>query len=149
MVARWAQQLGKNAVISATYETSLGLSAYVQFSRFIDLQNLDILRITNKEESLSIAHGLGTYKWFKEDVSTLPLVTRRNPSYGFMEASVADADQLLKEFQFNQKAVVRSSTNAEVCTYQLKTDMDSISISINVHEIGESANVGTLKYFLP
>nr|GMD80396.1 protein PHYLLO, chloroplastic isoform X1 [Ipomoea batatas] len=135
-----AQQLGKNAVISATYETSLGLSAYVQFSRFIDLQNLDILRITSKEESLSIAHGLGTYKWFKEDVSTLPLVTRCNPSYGFMEASVADADRLLKEFQFNQKAVLRSSTNAEVSTYQLKTDLDSVSISINVHEIGESAN---------
>ncbi|XP_031097286.1 protein PHYLLO, chloroplastic isoform X2 [Ipomoea triloba] len=140
LVARWAQQLGKNAVISATYETSLGLSAYVQFSRFIDLQNLDILRITSKEENPSIAHGLGTYKWFKEDVSTLPLVTRCNPSYAFMEASVADADRLLKEFQFNQKAIVRSSTNAEVSTYQLKTDLDSVSISINVHEIGESAN---------
>ncbi|VFQ78024.1 unnamed protein product [Cuscuta campestris] len=140
LVARWAQQLGKNAVISATYETSLGLAAYVQFSHFIDLQNLDILRLTNKKERPSIPHGLGTYKWFREDVSTRKLVTCRNPTNGCMGSPVADADRLIKGFQFNKTAVVRSSTNANIHMYQLETDLDNVSISINVYDTGESAN---------
>ncbi|CAH9131214.1 unnamed protein product [Cuscuta epithymum] len=140
LVARWAQLLGKSAVISATYETSLGLSAYVQFSYFIDLQNLDILRIANKEVRPSIAHGLGTYKWFKEDASTQNLVTRRNSTNGFMGSPIADADRLLKEFQFNKNALVRDFAHVEVQTYQQKIYLDSVSISINVHEIGPSEN---------
>ncbi|KAI8018871.1 hypothetical protein LOK49_LG04G00411 [Camellia lanceoleosa] len=38
LIARWAQQQGKMSVVKATFESSLGLSAYVQFSYYLELQ---------------------------------------------------------------------------------------------------------------
>ncbi|CAL5421444.1 unnamed protein product [Camellia sinensis] len=62
LVARWAQQQGK--------------------------MSADICMAMNKEPSPSIAHGLGTYHWLKEDITAEPQNIRRNTSSGFIEASV-------------------------------------------------------------
>ncbi|KAF7120245.1 hypothetical protein RHSIM_Rhsim13G0143500 [Rhododendron simsii] len=103
LIARWAQQQDKRSVISASFESSLGLSAYVQFSYFLELQKEDMCRTMEKEPSPTIAHGLGTYRWLKEDITAEPLNIYRNPFSGFIEASVDDAARVLRKFQVNRK----------------------------------------------
>ncbi|KAI7980530.1 hypothetical protein LOK49_Contig138G00009 [Camellia lanceoleosa] len=103
LVARWAQQQGKMSVVSAKFESSLFLSAYLQFSYYLELQKADICMAMNKEPSASIAHGLGTYHWLKEDITAEPLNIRHNPCSGFVEASVDNAGHLLGNFQVDSK----------------------------------------------
>ncbi|CAL5421440.1 unnamed protein product [Camellia sinensis] len=138
LIARWAQQQGKMSVVSATFESSLGLSAYVQFSYYLELQKADICMAMNKEPSPSIAHGLGTYRWLKEDITAEPLNICRNPCSGFIEASVDDAGCLLGKFQVNKKAILRNFTGEEVHSYQLTVNSYGFSFFINVREIGPS-----------
>ncbi|PHT48075.1 Protein PHYLLO, chloroplastic [Capsicum baccatum] len=138
LLARWAHQQGKMAVISATFESSLGLSALTLFSRYVDLLKLDTGRILNKEENSCIAHGLGTYQWLREDVSRRPLMFGYNPSNGVVEASVTDAGQILQNFQFNQDAVGGDFTFREVHAYEFMADLEGTSICLNVQEIGKN-----------
>ncbi|CAL5350003.1 unnamed protein product [Camellia sinensis] len=138
LIARWAQQQGKMSVVSATFESSLGLSAYVQFSYYLELQKADICMAMNKEPSPSIAHGLGTYSWPKEDITAEPLNIHRNPCSGFIEASVDDAGCLLGNFQVNNKVILRNFTGEEVHKYQLTVNSYGFSFFINVREIGSS-----------
>ena len=72
------------AVVSAAFETGISLSAYIQFSCFIDMQNEDLRKIMNKEPPSPVAHGLGTYRWLKEDIITEPLSISRGACSGFM-----------------------------------------------------------------
>ncbi|CAN4125211.1 unnamed protein product [Withania somnifera] len=138
LLARWAHQQGKTAVISATFESSLGLSALILFSRYVDLLRLDTGRMLNKEENSCIAHGLGTYQWLREDVSRKPLMIGYNPCNAVVEASVTDAGQILQHFQFNQDAVVRDCTFREVHAYEFVADLEGTSICLNVQEIGNN-----------
>ncbi|XP_059655618.1 protein PHYLLO, chloroplastic isoform X4 [Cornus florida] len=142
LIARWAQQQGKMAVVSAAFESGLSLSTYIQFSTFLELQNTDICRIMNKEQGSypPIAHGLGTYRWLKEDLTTEPLNISRSPHGGFVEASVLDADKLLRKFQLNRNAnaILRTVTGEQVHKYQLKVASNGFSFSVNVQEIGPS-----------
>ncbi|XP_004237229.1 protein PHYLLO, chloroplastic isoform X1 [Solanum lycopersicum] len=137
LLARWAHQHGKMAVISATFESSLGLSALIQFSRYVDLMKLDTGRMLNKEENSCVAHGLGTYQWLREDVSRRPLMIGYNPCNGVVEASVTDAAQILQHFQFNQDAVVPDCTSRELHAYEFVADLEGASICLNVQEIGK------------
>lgn len=102
----------------------------------------------NKEPAFSVAHGLGTYRWFREDVTTEPLSIRRNPCSGFMEASVVDAGQLLLNFQVNQNSIIQNVTGEQVRNYQLTIDLEGFSISINVQETGADTNVRNLRTFI-
>ena len=86
----------------------------------------------------SIAHGLGTYRWLKEDVNT-PLKIGCNPYSGFVEASVAD--QVLEKFQINGKVVHRNFTGDQVRVFQLTVDSKGFSYPIKVHEIGQRYDV--------
>ncbi|KAM7464415.1 hypothetical protein LguiA_032536 [Lonicera macranthoides] len=146
LIARWAQQQGKLTVVSAAFESGLGLSVYIQFSRYLELQNADICRVMNKEPAFSVAHGLGTYRWFREDVTTEPLSIRRNPCSGFMEASVVDAGQLLLNFQVNQNSIIQNVTGGQVLNYQLTIDVKGFSISINVQETGADTNKNVIVF---
>ncbi|XP_028062359.1 protein PHYLLO, chloroplastic-like [Camellia sinensis] len=103
LIASWAQQQGKMSVVSATVESSPGLSVYVQFSYYLELQKAGICMAMNKEPSPSIAHGLGNYGWLKEDITSEPLNICRNPCSGFIEAYVDDAGRLLGNFQVDNK----------------------------------------------
>lgn len=141
IIAQWAQQHQKMAVVSAAFESGLGLSAYIQFCCYLNLKNSEICEMMNYELAPSIAHGLGTYRWLKEDVTTTPLKIGCNPVSGFVEASVADADQVLQKFQINGNVVHRNFTGEQVRVFQLTVDSKAFSYSIIVHEIGERYNV--------
>ncbi|KAL2455175.1 Protein PHYLLO [Forsythia ovata] len=131
MVARWAQQHEKMSVVSAAFETGVGLSAYIQFARYLDLQNADICRMMDRKPELSIAHGLGTYRWFKEDVTVEPL----NISFA---ASVVDAGRFLQQCQIDPNMVVKTSAQEQIRKYPLTVEADGVSFSLNILEIGKS-----------
>ncbi|KAK4479847.1 hypothetical protein RD792_015390 [Penstemon davidsonii] len=147
LVARWAQQYGKMAIVSAAFESTLGLSAYIQFACYLDLQKAEMQKLMNKELESRVPHGFGTYKWFKEDVTTEPLNIQYDPFHGSVQASAVDAGRFLQKFQVNSNAIVRTSTREEVKEYQLEVDSEGVSFSVNVIETGESTN-GTVAVFL-
>ncbi|XP_022149055.1 protein PHYLLO, chloroplastic isoform X2 [Momordica charantia] len=146
LVARWAQQLGKMAVVSAAFESGVGLSGYIQLSCYLELQNAEIRKLMNNQPAPSIAHGLGTYRWLEEDVTVNPLRICRDPHSGIMEASVAEANQLLKSFQINQKFVSRKFTEEQVRRYQLTVDSKGFSHLIKVLEVGQKTNDNVLLF---
>lgn len=144
LIARWAQQRGKTAVVSAAFESSVGLAAFVQFASYINAQDVDFQKLLNKETNPYIAHGLGTYKWLKEDVTTQTLNINRKPESGIVEAYVADADELLKNFQINTNVVLRSYSEIPLRTYHLNMDSDSLSCMVKVQETGPAESVSSL-----
>ncbi|GFP95293.1 protein phyllo chloroplastic [Phtheirospermum japonicum] len=139
-VARWAHQHGKTAVVSAAFESALGLSAYIQFARYLDLQNAEIRNLMNKEPAPITAHGFGTYKWFKEDVTTENLNILYDPDRRSVEADAVDAGRFLQNCRVNRDAVVRNFVQEQVREYQLAVDTDSVSFTTNVLEAGESTD---------
>ncbi|XP_071735709.1 protein PHYLLO, chloroplastic isoform X2 [Rutidosis leptorrhynchoides] len=140
LIARWAQQQGKMAVISAAFESGISLSAYIQFSCYLDMQNADICKIMNKEPGPPVAQGLGTYKWLKEDVLIEPVCISRGTHNGFMEACVVNAGQTLVNSNINQSSVIQIFTPREARKYQLKVGVDGIIFSINIQELGNENN---------
>ncbi|XP_028761883.1 protein PHYLLO, chloroplastic-like isoform X1 [Neltuma alba] len=146
LIAQWAQQLGKMAVISAAFESSLSLSAYVQFSHYIDMQNASRFRVSHNKVVPSVAHGLGTYRWLKEDITTNPVLIDRNPHSKFIEASVTDARQLLKNFRVNQNVINNVITEEQVHTYQLTVELDNVSCLFRVQEIGQKNDDNVLVF---
>lgn len=144
IIAQWAQQHRKMAVISAVFESGLGLSAYIQFSCYLNQKNSEICEMMNYALAPSIAHGLGTYSWLKEDVTTTPLKISCNPDSGSVEASVADADQVLRKFKINRNIIHGTFTGEQVCVYQLPVDSKDFSCSIKVHEIGQRYDVSKI-----
>uniref|UniRef100_A0A0A0KQZ1 Mandelate racemase/muconate lactonizing enzyme C-terminal domain-containing protein n=1 Tax=Cucumis sativus TaxID=3659 RepID=A0A0A0KQZ1_CUCSA len=147
LIARWAQQHGKMAVVSAAFESGVGLSGYVHLSCYLELQNAEVRKLMNIQPAPSIAHGLGTYRWLEEDVTVNPLRFRRDPHSGIIEASVAEANQLLENFQINQKIVCRKFTDRQVRSYRLSVDSKGFSYSIKVLEVGQRTNDNVL-FFL-
>lgn len=128
-------------VISAAYESALGLSAYIQFARFLDMQNSEMQSLMKKEPRSSIAHGFGTYKWFKEEVTAEPLNIHHN--HGSVEADAVEAGHFLQESRLNPEAIVRTSVQEEVKEYQISVEAEGANFSINVLETGESNDVSS------
>jgi isochorismate synthase/2-succinyl-5-enolpyruvyl-6-hydroxy-3-cyclohexene-1-carboxylate synthase/2-succinyl-6-hydroxy-2,4-cyclohexadiene-1-carboxylate synthase/O-succinylbenzoate synthase len=141
LLARWAQHQGKMAVVSATFESGLGLSAYIQFSCYLELQDADICKAMKSEPVPSIAHGLGTYRWLEEDVATDPLRIGRDPYSGFVEASVADANRVLQKLQINDNVICRKFTGEQVSIYELNIDAKDYSCFFKVREVGQRTSV--------
>lgn len=131
------------AVVSAAFESSLGLSAYIQFARYLDVENAEMQSLMNKEPQSAIAHGFGTYKWFKEEVTAESLNFHHNPQHGSVEADADDAGHFLEKCRLNPEAVVRASVEEEVKEYQVAVDTEGVSFSINVLETGESNDVSS------
>ncbi|KAK6114749.1 hypothetical protein DH2020_007018 [Rehmannia glutinosa] len=113
LVARWAQQHGKTAVVSAAFESSLGLSAYIQFARYLDLQNVEIQSLMNNEPAPITAHG----------------------------ADAVDAGRFLQKFQINPDVVVGTFIQEQVRQYQIAVDTEGVAFTTNVLETGESIDV--------
>lgn len=147
LMAHWAHRNGKMAVISSAFESGLALSAYIQFSRYLDLQYEDAYRFMKTKGSTSrVAHGLGTYRWLKDDVIVGSLNIFRNPASGSVEASVVDAGLVLQKDRLNPNAFVRAFTHEEVHNYQLTVHSDDVTISLNVIEAGQSSNEEVLVF---
>lgn len=142
LIARWAQQHGKMAVISAAYESGLGLSAYILFASYLETLNVKTFRERKQGMASLAAHGLGTYKWLNEDVMmNNSLGISRSPYSGFIEGSVADASKNLRDVKINNDVIVRTSKGALVRTYELRVDVDGFSHFIRIHEVGQNVKV--------
>lgn len=89
----------------------------------------------------AVAHGLGTYRWLKEDVTPNPLLIGRNPNSGLVEASVENASQLLHNFQVDQNVICNIIAEEQVRRYQLKVEHNNLSCSFEVRETGLKTNV--------
>ncbi|CAF1905444.1 unnamed protein product [Brassica napus] len=148
LIARWAQQHGKMAVISAAYESGLGLSAYILFASYLETLNVKTFRERKQGMASLVAHGLGTYKWLNEDVMmNNSLGISRSPYSGFIEGSVADASKNLRDVKINNDVIVRTSKGALVRTYELRVDVDGFSHFIRIHEVGQNVK-GSVMLFL-
>ncbi|KAF6171682.1 hypothetical protein GIB67_007203 [Kingdonia uniflora] len=159
LIAKWAQQKEKMAVVSAAFESSLGLSAYIQFSYFLEKQNIEICKVKNTELPKPIAHGFGTYRWLKEDVTTESLKICGLPYNDVVEASVEEASWLLQNFKINPKTTQRSYNGEQVREYELPVDCGDSSYFLKVHETGAELDnnvvfflhgfLGTAKDWIP
>ncbi|KAK9676085.1 hypothetical protein RND81_11G052600 [Saponaria officinalis] len=143
-IAAWARIKGKLAVISSTFETSIGLSSYVQLAHYLDMRSAETSQIFNTERENSVAHGLGTYSWLEEDVTVDSLPIYRQPHNQHLGASITDADRLLRNFKMNPKALIKSYSDVCVSAYQLDVKVGRFSYSINVLEVGDNDNSNVL-----
>ncbi|XP_009127684.1 protein PHYLLO, chloroplastic isoform X1 [Brassica rapa] len=147
LIARWAQQHGKMAVISAAYESGLGLSAYILFASYLETENVKTFRERKQGMAPLVAHGLGTYKWLNEDVMMNSLGISRSPYSGFIEGSVADASKNLKDVNINNDVIVRTSIGVLVRRCELRVDVGGFSHFVRIHEVGQNVE-GSVVMFL-
>ncbi|ESR51059.1 hypothetical protein CICLE_v100304921mg, partial [Citrus x clementina] len=141
LIARWAQRHGKMAVVSAAFESGLGLSAYIIFSSYLELQNAYLCKVMNRELCPPVAQGLGTYQWLKEDITTDPISICHNSCSGFVEASVAKATHILQNLQINNDVICKTSMEEQVLRYQLNVNSKDFCSFIKVQEIGQRIDI--------
>ncbi|KAL2905213.1 Protein PHYLLO chloroplastic [Bienertia sinuspersici] len=146
VIAWWAHIKGKLAVVSATFETSLGLSSYVQFACFLEMRSTEICQVLDKKPAESVAHGLGTYKWLKEDLTLDPLVISRQSKSRNVGASVDDADRVLHNFQINCKTILKRSIEEHISIYDVAVEVEDFSYVIKVQEMGENRDDNALLF---
>ncbi|KAK9162430.1 hypothetical protein Syun_003332 [Stephania yunnanensis] len=146
IIAKWAQIQEKMVVISAAFESSLSLAVYVQFSHYLQQQGIEISRVMNKEPKPPVAHGLGTYKWLGEDVTTESLRISHHPSSDAIEASVENADMLLKGFNVNPSAIQRTYGGEDARKYQLNVCFRGFSYTTLVQEHGPDTHKNVLVF---
>ncbi|CAN0923899.1 Protein PHYLLO, chloroplastic [Linum grandiflorum] len=127
LIARWAQKEGKMAVVSAAFESGLALSTYALFSRYLEMHH----------GSLSIAHGLGTYRWLTQDTTTCQLRASPDPCSGSMGVSTADAIRHLQQFQLDDNIMLRAFSGEEVRAYTLDVKTNELSCSVRIREVGQ------------
>ncbi|XP_023642879.1 protein PHYLLO, chloroplastic isoform X2 [Capsella rubella] len=147
LIARWAQQHGKMAVISAAYESGLGLSAYILFASYLEMENVKASTEQNQGTTPFVAHGLGTYRWLSEDVMMNTLGIFRSSYSGFIEGFSTDASKNLRDVKINNDVIVRTSKGVPVRRYELRVDIEGFSHFIRVHDIGDIAE-GSVVLFL-
>lgn len=128
-------------VISSAFESGLGLSGYIHLACYVDQKNTETCELLNREMGPSVAHGLGTYRWLKEDVTSTRLDICRNQYSGVIEASTSNANKILQSFQINHNTVCGVHSGQEVRRYQLPVYLDGICYQIKVQEIGQESHV--------
>jgi isochorismate synthase/2-succinyl-5-enolpyruvyl-6-hydroxy-3-cyclohexene-1-carboxylate synthase/2-succinyl-6-hydroxy-2,4-cyclohexadiene-1-carboxylate synthase/O-succinylbenzoate synthase len=119
----------------------LSLAAYTQFSSYLEIQRLSTFKLFDVKPAPSVAHGLGTYSWLKEDITPNPLLVGHNPHSGLVEASVENASRLLSNFQVDQDVVCNTIDEEKVCRYQVNVEHNNLSCSFEVCETGLKTNV--------
>ncbi|XP_020083251.1 protein PHYLLO, chloroplastic isoform X4 [Ananas comosus] len=140
LMAKWAQLHGKMAVVSCAFESSLSLSAYVQFAYYLELQNAAICKLKKRDLSRAIAHGLGTYRWLKEDISDKGLKICVSPYSDNVEALVEDAHSFVQNFQINNKRIQRVYTEEQLKSYVVKVKSGNFSCLFKLQEAGSCTN---------
>ncbi|WVZ74855.1 hypothetical protein U9M48_022979 [Paspalum notatum var. saurae] len=139
-IAKWAQLHDKMAVISSTYESSIGLASYIQLAHYIDQQNSVVSRIKNKDTCGAAAHGLGTYQWLREDVSEQKLKIHATPLGDGVQASVEDAHCYLHHLNINNDKIERTYSEEEMRSYSIQVDVDDCSYLVKLQEAGDHTN---------
>ncbi|KAG0463335.1 hypothetical protein HPP92_019404 [Vanilla planifolia] len=134
LIAKWAQKHEKMAIVSSTFESGLGLSAYVQFAQIIEDSNKVISEIRKIKYRRTVAHGLGTFQWLKQDVSIEALKISVPPKGSRVEAFVVDADTYVRNFQLNHEVVVRKYGGEQFRSYNLEVNTKYISYRFKLLE---------------
>ncbi|WOK95438.1 protein PHYLLO, chloroplastic isoform X2 [Canna indica] len=146
LIAKWAQLHNKMAVVSSAFESSVSLSAYIQFAYYLEEQNAAISRIKGTALNADIAHGLGTYRWLKEDVTSRGLNICILPCTDKLVASVEDAQKFFQYIQMNKGSIQKNYSGEQIRSYQIKVDGDYFSCSFNLLEIGQNTSNMTVVY---
>uniref|UniRef100_A0A0D9YU57 Mandelate racemase/muconate lactonizing enzyme C-terminal domain-containing protein n=1 Tax=Oryza glumipatula TaxID=40148 RepID=A0A0D9YU57_9ORYZ len=136
-IAKWAHMHDKMAVISSTYESSVGLATYIQFAHYVDRQNDITSRIKNKGSCGNVAHGLGTYQWLREDVSDQKLKIHAPPLGDGIRASAEDAHGYLQHLVINDKKIERTYSEEKLRSYFIQVDGDNFSYQVKLQEGGD------------
>ncbi|XP_078444001.1 2-oxoglutarate decarboxylase/hydro-lyase/magnesium ion-binding protein isoform X2 [Wolffia australiana] len=136
LIARWAQGHGKTVVISSAFESSLSLATYALFSSYLERQADEICLAKGKEQSPAIAHGLGTYRWLNEDVSTEKIsVSVGGDRHNTMEISIEAAANLLERFQVDRNTIINSFSGESVRDFKWTLEEAEYTCSIRVQEV--------------
>lgn len=146
LISLWAQVKGKLAVVSAAFESSISLSSYVQFACYLEMRSKQIPPAFDKKLERSVAHGLGTYKWLKEDVVLDPLVICRQPHNGYLGASIDDADNILRNFQINRSVTSENFVEGYLAMYEVTVELQNFCWLIKVQETGDSRDNNVLLF---
>lgn len=135
-------------IVSSAYESSLTLSMYVQFAYFLHIQYENVCKRRNKCSHDGIAHGLGTYKWIKEDIMDQGLKVCVPQNGGKMRASLKDAQNIIDKFSWGSERVLpRFCNNEEIGCYSVHVDGDAgLSSCFRVKEAGLHTNVRIFLY---
>lgn len=136
-IAKWAHMHDKMAVISSTYESSVGLATYIQFAHYVDRQNDITSRIKNRGSCGNVAHGLGTYQWLREDVSDQKLKIHAPPLGDGIRASAEDAHGYLQHLVINDKKIERTYSEEKLRSYFIQVDGDNFSYQVKLQEGGD------------
>uniref|UniRef100_A0A0E0G8W4 Mandelate racemase/muconate lactonizing enzyme C-terminal domain-containing protein n=1 Tax=Oryza nivara TaxID=4536 RepID=A0A0E0G8W4_ORYNI len=136
-IAKWAHMHDKMAVISSTYESSVGLANYIQFAHYVDRQNDITSRIKNRGSCGNVAHGLGTYQWLREDVSDQKLKIHAPPLGDGIRASAEDAHGYLQHLVINDKKIERTYSEEKLRSYFIQVDGDNFSYQVKLQEGGD------------
>ncbi|XP_072992961.1 protein PHYLLO, chloroplastic isoform X2 [Typha latifolia] len=140
LIAEWAQLHDKVAVVSSAFESSLSLLAYVQFAHYLEIQHAAVCQMKKRVPTGVMAHGLGTYRWLKEDVTDKGINTCIHPNGGRMEASVEDAHNLTQYFQINNERIQRTCTEEQLRSCYIQVDGNDLSCLFKLQEAGSSTN---------
>ncbi|XP_065045713.1 protein PHYLLO, chloroplastic-like isoform X3 [Musa acuminata AAA Group] len=146
LIAKWAQLHEKMAVVSSAFESSISLSTYIQYACYLEEQNAEICRIKGRTPDAAIAHGLGTYCWLKEDVTSRGIDICIRPYSDRMVASVEDARNFIQCVQINKGSIQRNYSSEPVRSYHIKVDGDYFSCSFKLQEAGENIDNITIVY---
>ncbi|KAF3773187.1 PHYLLO protein [Nymphaea thermarum] len=148
LIAEWAEQHGKMAVISGAFESSISLSAYVQFAFYIDWKRMEYHKMRDMGPAPAVAHGLGTYQWLQEDVIIQPLKFVLHPHGNSVEASVQDAKHVFHNFQINRDRVQRNYAQGKINSYSLTAKVKDLLYSLQVLDTGKREDDGEAIVFL-
>jgi isochorismate synthase / 2-succinyl-5-enolpyruvyl-6-hydroxy-3-cyclohexene-1-carboxylate synthase / 2-succinyl-6-hydroxy-2,4-cyclohexadiene-1-carboxylate synthase / o-succinylbenzoate synthase len=135
-------------IVSSAYESSLSLSMYVQFAYFFHVQYENVCKTRNKHFHEGIAHGLGTYKWIKEDIVDQGLIVRVPKNGGKMRALIEDAQNIIEKFSWDsERALLGFCNNEETGYYSIKVDGGAgLSSCLRVKEAGLHTTVRSYSY---
>ncbi|KAL2645330.1 hypothetical protein R1flu_012917 [Riccia fluitans] len=135
-IAQWAHSHGWMVVISSAFESSITLAALAQFAAYMDWKQEKALQSSSsngshKRPNATIAHGLGTYKWLKDD----PKLQVRSTEEGMEMCSIETA-AYLQQVQSKWSTKQPTYDRFPLSTYVIKVELPCGSFSFHIKEMG-------------
>ncbi|KAG6548096.1 hypothetical protein Mapa_010376 [Marchantia paleacea] len=139
-IAQYAQLQGMMVVISSAFESSITLATLAQFAAYVDWKRLKAMPSATCDGSpeqpkanveSAIAHGLGTYKWLKDD----PQLHVRSSKDG-MEICCVEAAEHLECVQSSLSFKQPIFDRCHLSTYSIKVNLPFGSYSFHIKELG-------------
>ncbi|KAL3698745.1 hypothetical protein R1sor_012821 [Riccia sorocarpa] len=132
-IAQCAQSHGLMVVISSAFESSITLAALAQFAAYIDWQREQTQRSTSSSgtHDRAVAHGLGTYKWLKDD----PKLKVRSTGEG-MQMCTTETAAYLEKVQSKRCSKQPTYDRLRLSTFIIKVEVPSGSFSFHIKEMG-------------